>query len=59
MSNPLLLEWDTPYGMPPFERIQDADFGPAVDVALDEARQAIHAIATRAETPTFANTIEA
>lgn len=59
MSNPLLLEWDTPYGMPPFERIQDADFGPAVDVALDEARKAIQGIATHAEAPTFANTIEA
>jgi len=59
MMNPLLEDWTTPFGIPPFDRITDEDFGPAVDAALDEARAAIAAIAQDAEPPTFANTIEA
>ena len=59
IQNPLLSEWDTPYGLPPFERIQDADFGPAVEAALTEARAAIAAIANSTEAPNFRNTIEA
>ena len=29
MKNPLLEDWTTPFGLPPFERISDADFAPA------------------------------
>ena len=59
MTNPLLAAWDTPHGLPPFDRISDEDFAPALDAALDEARANIDAIAQAAEPPTFANTIEA
>ncbi|MBM1220128.1 M3 family metallopeptidase [Ponticoccus sp. SC2-23] len=59
MTNPLLEDWTTPFGLPPFDRITDDDFGPAVDAALDEARATITAIAQNADAPTFANTIEA
>ncbi len=59
MTNPLLQTWDTPFGLPPFDAISDADFGPAIDVALEEARANIAAIADSDEPPTFANTIEA
>lgn len=58
MTNPLLQVWDTPFGLPPFDKIQDTDFAPAVDAALDEARANIAAITAEA-TVTFANTIEA
>ena len=59
MTNPLLTEWDTPFALPPFDRIEDAHFGPALDRALEEGRAAIRAIADTPEPPTFANTIEA
>lgn len=59
MTNPLLQDWNTPFELPPFDAIADADFAPAVDVALDEARAAIAAIAQSDEAPSFANTIEA
>ena len=59
MTNPLLTLWDTPFGLPPYDRITDADYAPAVDAALVAARAAIAAIAGNGEPPTFANTIEA
>ncbi|MBB5720481.1 peptidyl-dipeptidase Dcp [Loktanella ponticola] len=57
MTNPLLTDWTTPFGLPPFDVISDEDYAPAVDVALDEARAAIDAIASNADAPTFENTI--
>ncbi len=59
MTNPLLDDWTTPFGIAPFDRISDEDFAPAVDAALAEAREAIAQIAGNPEPPTFANTIEA
>ena len=59
MSNPLLSEWTTPFGLPPFDTINDTDFEPALDVALSEARANIAAIASNPDEPDFANTIEA
>ncbi|TNC72997.1 M3 family metallopeptidase [Rubellimicrobium roseum] len=57
--NALLSDWTTPFGLPPFDAIRDEDWGPAVDVALEEARAGIAAIAGDPEAPTFANTIAA
>ena len=59
MTNPLLESWDTPFAMPPFDRIADDDFRPAVDAALESARARVAEIADSAEPATFANTIEA
>ena len=58
MGNPLLEAWDGVFGLPPFARVRDEDFGPAFDVALAEARAAVAAIA---EGPgvSFAGVIEA
>ena len=58
-ANPLLAHWDTPFGLPPFTDIDDAQFGPAMDASLDEGRANIKAIADNPEPPTFENTIEA
>jgi peptidyl-dipeptidase Dcp len=57
--NVLLSDWTGDFGLPPFAAVSDEDFGPAFDAALAEARANIAAIAGSAETPTFANTIEA
>lgn len=59
MTNPLLDSWDTPFGLPPFDRIADAHFAPAMEAALAEGRAAIAAIAENPAPPSFANTIEA
>ncbi|MGB5558590.1 MAG: M3 family metallopeptidase, partial [Paracoccaceae bacterium] len=59
MTNPLLADWKTPYGLPPFDQIKDEDFAPAFAAAMDEARANIAKIAENPEPPTFANTVEA
>lgn len=59
MTNALLADWTTAYGLPPFAEIKDDDFAPAIDAALADARAAITAIAEQDEVPDFENTIEA
>ncbi|MDF1717644.1 MAG: M3 family metallopeptidase [Antarcticimicrobium sp.] len=59
MSNPILSDWDTPFQIAPFDAISDADFAPALDLALAAHRDEIAAITENPEAPTFANTIEA
>ena len=59
MTNPLLAPFDRPFGLPPFDAIADADFGPAFDAALAEARASIAAIAANPAPPDFANTVAA
>jgi peptidyl-dipeptidase Dcp len=58
-GNPLLSEWSTPFGLPPFESIAPEHYRPAFDNALAEQQTQIAAIAQSPEAPTFANTIEA
>ena len=31
-DNPLLQRWETPYQLPPFDRVHEADFRPGFDV---------------------------
>ncbi len=57
--NALLKDWTGPFGLPPFAEITDAEFGPAFDVALTEARANIAAIAANPAAPSFDNTIAA
>jgi peptidyl-dipeptidase Dcp len=57
--NALLSDWTTAFSLPPFAQITDADFGPAFDAALAEARANIAAIAASTDPAGFANTIEA
>ena len=59
MTNPLLETWETAFGLPPFDRIADDHFAPAMEAALDEGRRAIKAIAENPEPATFANTVAA
>lgn len=58
-DNPLLQDWDTPYGVPPFAEIEDAHFMPAVDAAIAELEAEIDGIANNPDAPTFENTIVA
>ena len=57
--NPLLSPWTTPFELPPFAEISDADFAPAFEAAMAQARARVQAIADNPEPPSFGNTIEA
>jgi peptidyl-dipeptidase Dcp len=57
--NPLLQEWKTPLGTPPFQIIETANFKPAVGKAVKSAREEIKTITENIELPTFENTIAA
>ncbi|MEE4331030.1 MAG: M3 family metallopeptidase [Wenzhouxiangella sp.] len=56
-NNPLLADWDTPFGTPPLDRIEESHFLPAYEVALASHSAEIEAIASNSEPPTFENTI--
>ena len=57
---PLLASWTGPYGgVPPFDRIQAAQFKPALEAAIEEYRRELAAIAQNPEAPTFENTLAA
>jgi peptidyl-dipeptidase Dcp len=58
-TNPLLADWNTPYGLPPFDRIAAAHFAPAFEVAMQAQRAEVDAIAARPESPDFENTVAA
>ena len=58
-GNPLLTQWATPFGLPPFESVAPEHYKPAFDAALAEQQKQIAAIAEDADEPSFTNTIEA
>ncbi len=58
-DNPLLVPFETPFGVPPFERLRDRHFLPAYQAAMAAERAEVAAIINNSEAPTFANTIEA
>jgi peptidyl-dipeptidase Dcp len=58
-ENPFFTESTLPFGLPPFDKITDADYEPAFDRALAEETQEVNAIAANPDKPTFENTIVA
>lgn len=58
-ENPFFVEWDTPYGVPPFDKITEADYIPAFEKAITIQNQEIQAIIDNPEAPTFENTVVA
>ena len=56
-QNPLLTEWNTPYGIPPFDQIRAEDYLPAFEVAMEQHKAEVEAIVANPEEPTFENTI--
>jgi peptidyl-dipeptidase Dcp len=57
--NPLLSEWKTPFGVPPFSEIKPGHYLPAFKVAIAQQLVEVEAIAKNPKAPTFANTVEA
>ncbi len=58
-NNPLLSEWNTTFGVPPFDKIKDEHYKPAFEAAMAEHKIEIEAIIKNPDEPTFANTLEA
>jgi peptidyl-dipeptidase Dcp len=58
-DNPLLADWHTDFGVPPFDLIQNEHYEPAFREAMAMQKAEIEAIVNNPEPPTFANTIEA
>ncbi|HHU98779.1 MAG TPA: M3 family metallopeptidase [Bacteroidales bacterium] len=56
-GNPFFAEWKTPFGVPPFDQIQNEHYLPAIDSGIALARLQIAEITANAEAPTFANTV--
>jgi peptidyl-dipeptidase Dcp len=57
-ENPLLNEFDTPFGVPPFDLIKASHFKPAYSKAFAEQKAEIKAIINNPKEPDFNNTIK-
>ncbi|MEO1786634.1 MAG: M3 family metallopeptidase [Pseudomonadota bacterium] len=58
-GNPLVADWDTPFGVPPFAEIETEHFLPAIKKGILDQRADIDAIASNPEPASFENTIVA
>lgn len=57
--NPFFTEWDTPFAVPPFDKIKVSDYMPAFRAAMEEQNREISAIVENADEPSFENVIVA
>jgi len=57
-DNPLLNEFDTPFGVPPFDLIKASHYKPAYLKAFEEQKTEIQAIINNPKEPDFNNTIK-
>lgn len=58
-GNPFFTDYNTPFGVPPFEKIMVKHYKPAFIQGMAEGREEIKKISESKEKPTFQNTIEA
>jgi peptidyl-dipeptidase Dcp len=58
-ENPFFTEYDTPYGVPPFDKIKTEHYLPAILKGIEAQKDEIEAITSSSESATFVNTIEA
>ncbi len=58
-SNPFAKASTLPYQAPPFDKIKDADYQPAIEAGMAEQLSEIEKIANNKDAPTFDNTIVA
>lgn len=56
-QNPFLQPYDTPYQIPPFDKISYEDYMPALETAIARHNAEIDAIVNNSEAPSFDNTI--
>ena len=58
-DNPLLTESSLPYHVPPFDKIKDEHFAPAMEKGMREELKEVEVVANSSEKPTFENTVVA
>jgi peptidyl-dipeptidase Dcp len=58
-NNPFYAPSTLPFQAPPFNKIKDSDYQPAIEAGMAEQRQEIRAIADNPAPPTFENTFVA
>ena len=58
-QNPFLSEYQTPFGVPPFDQIKMEHYEPAFLKGIEEQNKLIDAIVQNTEAPTFQNVIQA
>ncbi len=58
-KNPFLSEWDTPYGIPDFGKIEEKHYIPAIEEGIRQQEAEIDAIIANTDAPTFENVVEA
>ncbi len=56
-ENPFFVEWSTPFGMPPFDKIENKHFIPAFEEGIKRHNAEIDAIVNNPDAPSFENTI--
>ena len=59
MKNPLLASFNTPFGTPPFAEINNEQFLPAFQEAIQQAKEEVEQIKSSPDAPDFSNTLEA
>lgn len=59
MENPFFVEWNTPFGVPPFDQIKDEHYRSAFAEGMRLEKEEIDAIVNNPEAPTFENTLVA
>ncbi|HQG76360.1 MAG TPA: M3 family metallopeptidase [Bacteroidales bacterium] len=59
MANPFFSDYDTPYNVPPFEKIMARHYMPAFEKGMEEGRMDIRRLINNREEPNFENTIGA
>jgi len=59
IDNPFFVEWDTPFGVPPFDEIKNEHYIPAFEEAMAQQKAEIEAIVNSEEVPGFDNVIAA
>ena len=55
-SNPFFSEYDTPFGVPPFDKISTSHYLPAIKKGIEEHNDEIQEIRSSKKDPTFKNT---
>ena len=58
-DNPFFAEFDTPFGVPPFDLIKIEHYMPAIEEGMKQEKAEIEAILNNTDPPTFENTIVA
>jgi peptidyl-dipeptidase Dcp len=58
-ANPFLTESTLPFHAPPFDKIKDTDYQPAIEAGMKDQLAEIEKIANNPAPPNFANTLEA